>query len=190
VPVLHFLVYKLTGAFVVHSNYIVSAFIPSAIFWSTIVSRTLQTPEWKRACITILFLATAFQTVTGTKSENWRRAINLINVCKDSRNKLVLIQSGFYENAHPELLSYPLLSGPGIAYPVEGLVVAIPSNLSKNSKIYLEKIIEEYRLEEATDPVMIIARSPSWMVASALAERLGRKLTSLEIEGTIVFELY
>lgn len=64
VPLIHFLYYTLTGAFVVHSNYIVSAFLPAAVFWSTIIWRCLPNLSWRNFFSGFFFLATTFQILT------------------------------------------------------------------------------------------------------------------------------
>lgn len=186
----HLAIYLTTGAFVIHSNYIIAAYLPAAIFWASSIARIAGTPAWKSLGAGLLLTGAVFQAVTAVQPENWRRAINLVNAREATRNPVVLIQAGFYENAHPELLPYPLLSGPAIAYPVRGTAVAIPSNLSEASRAYLERIIRQHGLDSAEQPLMLLARSPSILVAQHLADRLGKQMASLEQGGIIVFEFH
>ncbi|NDE13859.1 hypothetical protein EBZ80_02910 [bacterium] len=190
VPLAHFVLYKATGAFVVHSNYIIAAYMPAAFCSSACIARWVRPARWRHLAGLLLVITATFNIVTKVEPENWRRGINLANATYRSRNDVVLLQAGFYENAFAELLDYPLLSGPGIAYPVLGNVAAIPSNLSEPSRKYLEKIINRHKIDRSRLPLIIVARSPSALVAQYLADRLKRRLSSLEQDGIIVFELY
>ncbi len=187
---IHYLVYRATGAFVVHRNYIIASFLPAAIAIGLTVFSSAPGRKWQHFMFWATFGIAVFGFLTHVPMENWRRAVNLINARYESRSPVVLVQSGFYENAHPELLDLPLLAGPAFAYPTKGTVVSIPSNLNPESKIYIEKMLDDHHLRDEPKPILIMARSPAMMVATYIAERLHRNMASLEQDGIIVFELY
>ena len=188
--IVHYLVYRMTGSFVVHRNYIIASFLPAALAIGLTLFSSSTAKRWQHFMFWATFVNSVFGFMTHIPPENWRRAVNLINARHDSRSSIVLVQAGFYENAHPELLDLPLLAGPGIAYPVKGTVVSIPSNLNLASRDYIEWLLNDYHLRDDPEPILIMARSPSMMVPEYIAHRLQRNIASLEQDGIIVFELY
>jgi|GEM_PF-1565437 len=188
--VVHYLIYRMTGSFVVHRNYIIAAFLPAALAIGLTLFSSSTAKRWQHFMFWATFVISIFGSMTYVPPENWRRAVNLINARYDSRSSIVLVQAGFYENAHPELLDLPLLAGPAIAYPTKGTVVSIPRNLSAASKEYIERVLNDHRLRDDPKPILIMARSPSIVVAEYIAIRLQRNIASLEQDGIIVFELY
>jgi 4-amino-4-deoxy-L-arabinose transferase-like glycosyltransferase len=189
-PAVHYLTYLTTNAFVIRPPYMISMYLPSAFMFSGIF-RLFTVPGTRRSVVVILTAIIAlFTTMTSESREDWRRGAALVRELDSVRAPVVLIQTGLPQANHVRFLPRPFLAAAGVAYGLDGIMVGMPSILTGETVDYLERVIREHGLEKETRPVMMIAKTPSYLVADHLARRLGKRLASLEQNGIIVFMLY
>lgn len=118
--------------------------------------------------------------------QDWRGAAAQVNAIVDDRQIPVLMQAAFIEGAHVEFFADPeyrsLLLAQLTRYPVEGMVLPIPYNLTDKSKTYLEdKIVRS--IEDADHFVLVTLDT-----ASALVAWLEGRLQPMGFEATLVGE--